>query len=156
MAITSYNLYTHTCIYSQTTKTKFETPRKGKHTMSMIRYRHTQTLRCKYKNGCRIWRCAVMLPVAMITQLSFLSFSTELMIFHWSLHEKTRKQNCFKKKKMVTPNQPWWFYHSVRNEKRVNFNISYHTRRYTKVVPENAHAVALFNESCFNYVAKLC
>ena len=99
MAITSYNLYTHTCIYSQTTKTKFETPRKGKHTMSMIRYRHTQTLRCKYKNGCRIWRCAVMLPVAMITQLSFLSFSTELMIFHWSLHEKTRKQNCFKKKK---------------------------------------------------------
>ena len=101
MAITSYNLYTHTCIYSQTTKTKFETPRKGKHTMSMIRYRHTQTLRCKYKNGCRIWRCAVMLPVAMITQLSFLSFSTELMIFHWSLHEKTRKQNCFKKKKKL-------------------------------------------------------
>ena len=36
-----------------------------------------------------------MLPVAIITQLSFLSFSTELMIFHWSLHEKTRKKNCF-------------------------------------------------------------
>lgn len=30
------------------------------------------------------------LPVAMMTQLSFLSFSTELMIFHWSLHEKTK------------------------------------------------------------------
>lgn len=28
--------------------------------------------------------------------------------------------------------------------------------QYTKVVPENAHAVALFSESCFNYVAKLC